>query len=178
VHFFVRAHDAAKARKVFNMIYLSKPKQDYPGGVQWQFVTNVMDPYFPKTMNSIKKAKKLRLKQQQFQKDMRSTPTITINNLYFRLPVAPYVTLAEVLMNWRSAKLPSKRLFLQVKQSWDHTELYYHTDMENEAEQVVPLLSLVLEQEFGPRAWGWFNNNAKDFLGGYEYDKDAHQVTL
>jgi hypothetical protein len=50
--------------------------------------------------------------------------------------------------------------------------------MESEAEQVVPLLPLVLEQEYGPRAWGWFNDNAKDFLGGYEYDMEAQRVTL
>ena len=43
---------------------------------------------------------------------------------------------------------------------------------------MVPLLPLILEQEYGPRAWGWFNDNAKDFLGGYAYDKTKHQVTL
>jgi hypothetical protein len=178
VHFFVRARDAAKARKALNIIYPSKPKKDYPGGVQWRFVTNVMDPYFPKTTTSIKKAKNLRMKQQQFQKDMRSTPTMTIKNLYYRLTVEPYVTLAQVLMNWRSAKEPGKRLFLHVEQSWDQTELYYHHSMESEAEQVVPLLPLVLEQEYGPRAWNWFNDNAKDFLGGYEYNMETQQVTL
>jgi hypothetical protein len=81
-------------------------------------------------------------------------------------------------MNWRSAKEPGKRLFLHVEQSWDQTELYYHHSMEAEAEQVVPLLPLVLEQEYGPRAWNWFNDNAKDFLGGYEYNMDSQQVTL
>ena len=118
------------------------------------------------------------MKQQQFQKDMRSTPTMTIKNLYYRLTVEPYVTLAQVLMNWRSAKEPGKRLFLHVEQSWDQTELYYHHSMESEAEQVVPLLPLVLEQEYGPRAWNWFNDNAKDFLGGYEYNMETQQVTL
>ena len=109
VHFFIPARDAAKARKVLNMIYPSKPKKDYPGGVQWRFVTNAMDPYFPKTTTSIKKAKNLRMKQQQFQKDMHSTPTMPIKNLYYRLTVEPYVTLAQVLMNWRSAKEPGNR---------------------------------------------------------------------
>jgi hypothetical protein len=34
-HFSVRSRDAAKARKVLTMIYPSKPKKDYPRGVQW-----------------------------------------------------------------------------------------------------------------------------------------------
>jgi hypothetical protein len=33
-HFFVRARDAAKARKILNTIYPSKPRKEYPGDVQ------------------------------------------------------------------------------------------------------------------------------------------------
>jgi hypothetical protein len=177
-HIYVRSKDAAKARKVFNSIYPSKPKKDYPGGVQWRFVTNVMDPYFPKTPSSVRKAKSLRNKQNQFQKEIRSTSTLTIKNLHYRIPTAPHATLAQIVMNWRSAKHPKKRIFLHVEQSWEHTEIYYHQSMEREAEALVPLLPIILEQEYGPRAWNWFYDNAKDCLGGYEYDINTHQVTL
>jgi hypothetical protein len=70
-----------------------------------------MDPYFPKTANLIKKAKNLCLKQQQSKKEMRYIPTITIKNLYYRLLVAPYVTLTQVVMYWRLAQEPKKCLF-------------------------------------------------------------------
>jgi hypothetical protein len=178
IHFYVRSRDAAQARRTFNSIYPSKPKSDYPGGVQWRFVTNVMDPYFPKTPNSVRKSRNLRNKQQQFQKETRSTATITIKNLHYRLPLHPYATLAQILMNWRSARNPRKRLFLHVEQTWEQTEVFYHSSMEKEAETLVPLLPLVLEQEYGPRAWNWFYDTAKDCLGGYEYDLDNHRVTL
>jgi hypothetical protein len=178
VNFLVRARDAAKARKVLNTLYPSKPRKEYPGGVQWRFVTNIMDPYFPKTPNSVRKAKNLRAKQQQFQKDIRSTATMTIKNLHYRLPSEPYATLAQVIMNWRSSKDKAKRLFLHVEQTWEQTEVFYHRSVEREAETLVPLLPLILEQEYGPRAWNWFHDNAKDCLGGYEYDLETQKVTL
>ena len=177
-HFFVRSKDTAKARKVLNTIYPSQPRSDYPGGVQWQFVTNVADPYFPKTARSMKKAERLRAKQEQFQKETDSVSAQCIKNLHYRLPISPYVTLAQVIMNWRSWAEPEKRLFLHVEQSYTDTTLFFHSSVADEASQLVPFLPIVLEQEYGPRAWNWFDKSVMDFLGGYEYDLDTHQVIM
>jgi hypothetical protein len=177
-HFFVRARDAAKARKILNSIYPSKPRKEYPGGVQWRFVTNVADPFFPRTPRSMKKAESLRAKQEQLQKDIVSVGTPNIRNLHHCLEVAPYVTLAQVLMNWRSAKEPEKLLFLHVEQDYEQTQIFFHSRFDTEARQLVPLLPLILEQQYGPRAWNWFYDTAKDFLGGYEYDLDTQKVTM
>jgi hypothetical protein len=178
VHFFVRSRDTAKARKVLNSIYPSKPRKDYPGGVQWRFVTNVADPYFPKTPKSMKKAERLRAKQEQFNREIDSVSTQNIKNLYHCLAVAPFVTLAQVLMNWRSAKAPEKRLYLHVEQTYEETKLFYHSSVAEEASQLAPFLPIILEQEYGPRAWNWFDERAKDYLGGYIYDLDQHKIIM
>ena len=178
IHFFVRSRDTAKARKVLNAIYPSKPRKDYPGGVQWRFVTNVADPYFPKTPKSMKKAERLRAKQEQFNREIDSVSTQNIKNLHHCLEVAPYVTLAQVLMNWRSAKDPEKRLYLHVEQTYEETKLFYHSSVAEEASQLAPFLPIILEQEYGPRAWNWFDDRAKDYLGGYEYDLDQHKIIM
>jgi hypothetical protein len=178
IHFFVREEDSSEARKLLNKLYPSKPQQEYPAGIPWRFVSNVSDPYFPKTPNSMRKAKSLRLKQGQFLKEVDKTFSNAIRNLHWRLPVAPYVTLAEIVMNWRSAKNQKDRLFLFVEQTYDHTEFVHHARVAREASALVPLLPLVLEQQFGPRAWGWFNENAKIYTQGYQYNIDEHQVTM
>ena len=178
IHFFVRSRDTAKARKVLNAIYPSKPRKDYPGGVQWRFVTNVADPYFPKTPKSMKKAERLRAKQEQFNREIDSVSTQNIKNLHHCLAVAPFVTLAQVLMNWRSAKDPEKRLYLHVEHTYEETKLFYHSSVAEEASQLAPFLPIILEQEYGPRAWNWFDERAKDYLGGYEYDLDKHKIIM
>lgn len=178
IHFYVRSRDTAKARKILNAIYPSKPRKDYPGGVQWRFVTNVADPYFPKTPRSMKKAERLRAKQQQFNRDVDFVSTMNIKNLYHCLSVSPHVTLAQVLMNWRSAKDPEQRLYLHVEQTYDETKLYYHSSVSEEASQLAPFLPIILEQEYGPRAWNWFDDSAKDYLGGYVYDLASHKIIM
>lgn len=178
VHFFVRSRDTAKARKVLNAIYPSMPRKEYPGGVQWRFVTNVADPYFPKTPKSMKKAERLRAKQEQFNREIDSVSTQNIKNLYHCLSVAPFVTLAQVLMNWRSAKDPDQRLYLHVEQTYEETKLFYHSSVADEASHLAPFLPIILEQEYGPRAWNWFEDRAKDYLGGYIYDLDQHKIIM
>jgi hypothetical protein len=81
-------------------------------------------------------------------------------------------------MNWRSAKEPEKLLFLHVEQDYEQTQIFFHSRFDTEARQLVPLLPLILEQQYGPRAWNWFYDTAKDFLGGYEYDLDTQKVTM
>jgi hypothetical protein len=81
VHFFVHSRDTAKARKVLNSLYPSKPRKYYPGKVQWRFVTNVADPYFPKTPKSMKKAERLQAKQEQFNQEIESVSTQNIKNV-------------------------------------------------------------------------------------------------
>ena len=160
------------------MIYPSKPRKDYPGGVQRRFVTNVADPYFPKTPRSMKKAERLRAKQEQFNREIDSVSTQNIKNLHQCLSVAPHVTLAQVLMNWRSAKDPEQRLYLHVEQTYEETKLFYHSSAAEEANQLAPFLPIILEQEYGPRAWNWFDDRAKDYLGGYIYDLDQHKIIM
>jgi hypothetical protein len=81
-------------------------------------------------------------------------------------------------MNWRSWAEPEKRLFLHVEQSYTDTTLFFHSSVADEASQLVPFLPIVLEQEYGPRAWNWFDKSAMDFLGGYEYDLATHRVIM
>jgi hypothetical protein len=40
-----------------------------------------------------------------------------------------------------------------------------------EASQLVPFLPIILEQEYGPRAWNWFDVRAKDYLAEGVYDR-------
>jgi hypothetical protein len=120
----------------------------------------------------VRKANNLRAKQQQFQKDVRSTATMTIKNLHYRLPNEPHATLAQFIQEH------SKKTCLHVKQCWEMTEIFYHQSVEREAESLVPLLPLILEQEYGPHVWNWFYDNEKDCLGGYEYNIDIQKVIL
>ena len=43
---------------------------------------------------------------------------------------------------------------------------------------MAPFLPIILEQEYGPRAWNWFDDRAKDYLGGYKYDLDNHKIIM
>ena len=100
----------------------------------------------------MKKAESLRAKQEQLQKDIVLVGTPNIRNLHHCLEVSPYVTLAQVLMNWRSAKEPEKLLFLHVEQDYDQTQIFFHVRFDTKARQLIPLLPLILEQQYGPRA--------------------------
>ena len=126
----------------------------------------------------MKKAERLQAKQEQFNHDIDSVSAQNIKNLHHCLSVAPHVTLAQVLMNWRSAKDPEQRLYLHVEQTYEETKLFYHASVAEEASQLAPFLPIILEQEYGPRAWNWFEERAKDYLGGYIYDLDQHKIIM
>jgi hypothetical protein len=81
-------------------------------------------------------------------------------------------------MHWRSAKDPDKRLYLHVEQTYEETKLFYHFSVVEEASQLAPFLPIILEQEYGPPAWNWFDVRAKDYLGGYEYDLDKQKIIM
>jgi hypothetical protein len=43
---------------------------------------------------------------------------------------------------------------------------------------LIPLLTLILKQEYSPRALNWFYVTTNNFLGGYEYDTDMLKVIM
>jgi hypothetical protein len=46
----------------------------------------------------------------------------------------------------------------------------FHEDLEQEATTVIPALPIIIEAKFGPSAWTWFNEDAKEYSAGYRWD--------
>jgi hypothetical protein len=115
----------------------------------------------------MKKAERLHAKQDdQFTKETDYVSTQCIKNRHDRLPITPHVTLARVLMNWRLAKEPGTWFFLHVEQSYEETTLYFHSTIGDKVSQLVHFKPIIMDFEYGPRAWNGFDKSAKDFLGG------------
>jgi hypothetical protein len=53
-----------------------------------------------------------------------------------------------------------------------------HKDRYDEANTLVPLLCLILEEKYGKKIWEWFTDDAKRVVTKYRWDKDVNKVVL
>jgi hypothetical protein len=75
----------------------------------------------------------------------------------------------QVLMSWQSAAFPDRNLFISAEAYRDNINFTYHKDVQEEASNIIPLLSLILDGKYGPTtAWEWFHDEAHTI--GFHYD--------
>ena len=80
-------------------------------------------------------------------------------------------------MSIKMSKSASNNLFIAVDTDYSGNVVFtFHKDYENEAINIIPVLPIYLEFNYGPRAWGWFNADAKEDLSGYYYDKNTGEI--
>jgi hypothetical protein len=170
LHVYTSYNDVPKLRKIMNLIYPSESAPAYPLGKQMRFAPNTADVRFPALRKTKEMADKLRSKQKRFLKDIITVSTSTIKNIHKVIDIAPHVSLMQVLMSWRSAEFPDRNLFISVDEYRDNVNFTYHKDTQEEASNIIPLLSLILEGKYGPRAWEWFHDEARDYTAGFIYD--------
>jgi hypothetical protein len=115
-------------------------------------------------------ADKLRSKHKQFLKDILTVSISTIKKLHEVIDIAPHVSLMQVLMSWRSAEFLDQNIFISVDEYRDKVSFTYHKDVQEEASNIIPLLHLILEGKYGPRAWEWFHDGTRDYAAGFQYD--------
>jgi hypothetical protein len=115
-------------------------------------------------------ANKLPLKDKRFLKDIITVSTSAIKNIHKIIDTAPHVSLMQVLTSWQSAAFPDRNLFISADEYRDNVNFTFHKDVQEEASNTIPLLSLILEGKYSPRAWEWFHDEARDYTTGFYYD--------
>jgi hypothetical protein len=149
-------------RKAYNQVFGSRNIGGYPQQRIMRFVPNIADNRFPVTPGRVKDVVKMVGKQKKISKDTLAVTTDTIAGLHIFVPKIGY-TLCEILMAMRSASNPNTQLFMTVdERMWGTYAVSFtvHKDHYGEASALVPLLCVVLEAQFGPRAWEWFTGTA------------------
>lgn len=173
VHAVCSMEDSDKVRDILKRMYPSKPKQEYPEGVQWRAIENTADPDFPVPPKARMIAERMKYKQANFLRGLRTTTYNHISNLHAQLNTFPHQVLARIMYNWRSCKNLDRRLFFLVEQEYDGApvQFSYSADLEDEVDAILPVLPLILVGRLGPNANTWFLPSSTRGSRGYRFDK-------
>jgi hypothetical protein len=146
VHAVCSIEDSGKVRDILKRIYRSKPRKDYPEGVQWRAIENTADPDFPAPPLARMIAERMKYKQANFLRGVRRTTYNHTSNLHARLDTFPHQVLARIMYNWRSSKNLDRRLFFLVEQEYEGApvQFSYSADLEDEVDAILPVLPLVI----------------------------------
>ena len=88
---------------------------------------------------------------------------------------ANVISLRQAVMALKLNEFPDLNLFQSVDQNAFEGRIFFvcHSKLESEAQAVVPILALIMETKFGPRAWRWFFHSAKDAIIGYSWTEET-----
>jgi hypothetical protein len=179
VHAVCSIEDSGKVRDILKRMYPSKPRKEYPEGVQWRAIENTADPDFPVPPRARMIAERMKYKQANFLRGIRKTTYNHISNLHARLDTFPHQVLARIMYNWRSSKNLDRRLFFLVEQEYEGApvQFSYSADLEDEVDAILPVLPLILVGRLGSSAQSWFLPSSKRGSRGYRFDK-AHDCVV
>jgi hypothetical protein len=165
--------DSDKVRDILKRMHPSKPKKEYPEGVQWRAIENTADPDFPVPPKACMIAERMQCKQANFLRGLRTTTYNHISNLHAQLNTFPHQVLARIMYNLRSCKNLDRRLFFLVEQEYDGApvQFSYSTDPEDEVDAILPVLPLILVGRLGPSANAWFLPSSTRGSRGYRFNK-------
>lgn len=78
--------------------------------------------------------------------------------------------LMQVLMSWQFAAFPDCYLFISVDEYRDNVNYTCHKDIQDAvSNSILLLLGLIIEGKYGPRAWEWFQDEARNYTIGFHY---------
>lgn len=168
----------AVARSCFQRTFPSQPRPDYPLGLQFRFVPNIIDKDFAVPPRARDIAVRLRSRQADFLSRCHTREYDHIKNLHSSLPEAEFVVLSRVLMGLKSKNFPNRFLFIAVEQAYygDPVRFTYLADRANEVDAIIPVLPLILGGELGAATNDWFKPSAKLGMEGLKYDPPIRAV--
>jgi hypothetical protein len=154
-------------------MYPSKPKKEYPEGVQWRAIENTADPDFPINPRARMIAEQMKYKPANFLRRVRATSYNHIYNLHAQLNTFPDQVLARIMYNCCSSKNLDRHLFFLVEQEYDGAlvQFSYSADLEDEVDAILHVLPLILVGRLGPSANAWFLPSSTRGSRGYRFDK-------
>ena len=85
----------------------------------------------------------------------------------------PYISLCQAVMALKSNEFPNLNLFQSVDHNAHEGRVFfvYHSQLESEAQAVVPILALIMETKFGPIVWWCFFSFGKGRHSGLCVDR-------
>lgn len=75
-----------------------------------------------------------------------------------------------------STRYPEEKLFVAIEEDAESVTFHYLEKNEDQAETIIPLLGIVLENEFRREVWEWFTYSARTSCQSYRYNKDTKIV--
>ena len=178
IHAVCSMGDSDKVRDIMKRMYPSKPRSEYPEGVQWRAIENTADPEFPVSPRARLIAERMKYKQANFLKSIRVSTYSHIANLHLQLDTFPFQVLSRILYNWRSCNDLDQRLFILVEQEYEDApvKFSYSASLENEVDSILPVLPLILIGRLGERARQWFLDTHIRGTRGYCFDKPNDRI--
>ena len=178
MHIMVRDEDKALARSCFSTLFPSKPRGDYPLGIQYRFVPNTADTDFAISKTARKIAQRLMTKQASFLDNCINREHIHFKDLFVVHETMPNITLLKVLMALKAMQFPERQLFLCIEQDIKDGSVYfqYSAKLVDEVDGIIPVIPLYLEGNFGASIIKWMKPSSAIGMEGYEYDKSSNRV--
>ena len=178
MYILVRDEDKALARSCFSTLFPSRPRGDYPLGIQYRFVPNTADTDFAISKTARKIAQRLMTKQANFLDNCINREHRHFKNLFVIHETMPDITLIKVLMALKSKRFPERQLFLCIEQEIEDGPVYfqYSAELVDEVDGIIPVIPLYLEGNFGSSITKWMKPSSAIGTEGYEYDKTSNRV--
>ncbi len=144
-----------------------------------RFIPNTADNRFPVTLMTKMKVVKMMAKQRKYTQSLTIIQTSTIASLHYFEETVGH-SLCQILMSMRPNDDPDTSLFVSVEErEWSngYTVVFTVKDKRvREAEEIIPVLCIILEAKFGPQIWCWFTDEAKDSTQGFQWDEENKRV--
>ena len=88
------------------------------------------------------------------------------------------INLLKILSSLRSKKYPQRQLFISIEQEYDEgpVTFQYSSEMENEADGIIPVIPLYIKGIFGNILNSWFKPSADIGIEGYEFMEEEKKV--
>ena len=178
MHIMVPDDAKAITRSCLSKLFPSKPRGDYPLGIQYRFVPNTADTDFAISKTARRIAQRLMTKQASFLDNCIQREHRHFNDLFITHDSMPNITLIKVLMALKSKRFPERQLFLCIEQEYEEGPVFfqYSSELEDEADGIIPVIPLYLEGKFGQGISKWMKPSATIGTAGYTYDSKSNKV--
>lgn len=172
LHVTVAKDVKATARSCLQKTFPSQPRPDYPLGLQFRFVPNIIDEDFAVPPKARGIAEKLRSRQADLISRCHTRNYDHIKNIHSVSPSADFVVLSRILMGMKSRVFVHQFLFVAAEQAYygDPVKFTYLAEMADEVDSIIPVLPLILVGELGQEAQEWFKPSASVGTDGFQYD--------
>jgi hypothetical protein len=182
IHIYVATENVPLGRSRYGRCYGSRNKNlgNVPDKQLFKFVPECSDPKFPISVTHRSAVIRMMSKQKHLILSTVVIPTSTIAGLHVFLEEVGF-TLCHILMCLRLGDDNATPLFLSVAERlWGASgyQVVFTVKRErmNEANLLIPLLSVLIEAKFGSASKQWFTEEARITAEGFYWDEDEQQM--